>query len=114
MPLQIIDGFKVTVCDSPLANYGRWNGLAIFDEYSYVETQNLIHKYGNLFQQKDELSSNAVEDNKRNSYFFGLLKSAILFAKKYLYDRGGYLSGKFMGQEITSLIYIFRCEGRFS
>ena len=97
------EGFKVTVCDPPLANYGRGNGLAIYDEYPYVDAYNLKREYGELFQQKDELSSNAVEDNKRNFYFFGLLKSAPLFAQKYLYDRGGYLSGKIMGQEITSL-----------
>ena len=97
------EGFDVVFCDPPLANYGRGDGLAIFDEYSFIKAYNIRREYGNLFQEKDELSVNAVEDNKRNFYFFGLLKSAPLFLQKYLYDKGGYMSGKIMGQEITSL-----------
>lgn len=97
------EGFDVTFCDPPLANYGRGDGLAIFKDYPFIKAYNLKREYSSFFQEKDELASNAVEDNKRNFYFFGLLKSAPLFLQKYIYDKGGYLSGKIIGQEITSL-----------
>ena len=97
------EGFNVTFCDPPLANYGKGDGLSIFKEYPFIEAYNLRKVHGNLFQKNDEVVTNAVEDNKRNFYFFGLLKSAPLFLQKYLYDKGGYMSGKIMGQEITSL-----------
>lgn len=97
------EGYDVTFCDPPLANHGRGDGLAIFKDYPFIKAYNLKREYSKFFQEKDELASNAVEDNKRNFYFFGILKSAPLFLQKYIYDKGGYLSGKIMGQEITSL-----------
>lgn len=96
-------GFDVTFCDPPLANYGKGDGLTIFKDYEFIKAYNLKREYGKLFQEKDELSSNAVEDNKRNFYLFGILKSVPLFLQKYIYDKGSYLSGRIVGQEITSL-----------
>ncbi|MBQ1679023.1 MAG: YidC/Oxa1 family membrane protein insertase [Oscillospiraceae bacterium] len=79
------NGFDVTVCDAPYANY-RWiPDLSIYDEYPG------IHKYltrGYFGDTKAKLQ--AVELNKRNFFCFSLMKVLPAALQGALYDSGNY------------------------
>lgn len=51
--------------------------------------------------------------NNRNFYFYGLFKSAPVVLQKFLYDKGDYLSGKVLNQEMSTLYTAFGVDKNF-
>lgn len=78
------NGYNVTVCDAPYANYNWISDMSIFDEYLYVKT---YYTKGYFWAaQKEGISSR----NYRNFFCYSLMKIAPLFLQNHLYDGGFY------------------------
>ena len=79
------NGFDVTVCDAPYANY-RWiPDLSIYDEYPE------IHKYITKGYFGDTAAKlQAIENNKRNFFCFSLMKILPVALQAAVYDSGNY------------------------
>ncbi|MEY8521703.1 hypothetical protein AALA90_01570 [Lachnospiraceae bacterium 38-10] len=79
------NGYRVTVCDPPYAGYNWLNDLSIYDEYPGIECYNLDGKF-----TEDPNKKLQRDHNKRNFFYYGLLKTAPLFLQKTIYDNGNY------------------------
>ena len=79
------NGFDVTVCDAPYANY-RWiPDLSIYDEYPE------IHKYVTKGSFGDTAAKDlTIENDKRNFFCFSLMKTLPPAVQYALYDSGNY------------------------
>lgn len=85
------EGFKVTVCDLPYANYQWIPDLSIFDEYANVNKFLTIGRFGNsLDTDEDNEDRSIVEMNKRNFFCYSMVKVLPAFIQKYFYDDGLY------------------------
>ncbi len=88
MPVLFMkEGYKVTVCDPPYANY-KWNpDLSIFDEYSGINAYTTTDK----FNDNDE---NRIAQNEqilnRNLFCYSLFKICPVFLHKEVYNDGIY------------------------
>lgn len=82
------NGFDVTVCNPPYANYQWIPDLSIYDEYTSIKTHLTIGKFG----ERDEEIANheIVAMNNRNFYRYGVMKTFPLVLQKSLYDSGRY------------------------
>ncbi len=88
MPVVFYDnGFQVTVCDPPYANYEYTSDLSIFDEYDG------IHKYitQGAFDE-DEKARIEKKDStiKRNMFCYSIFRIAPLVIQKAVYNDGNY------------------------
>lgn len=79
------NGYRVTVCDPPYAGYNWLNDLSIYDEYPGIECYNLDGKF-----TEDPNKKLQRDHNKRNFFYYGILKTAPLFLQKTIYDNGNY------------------------
>ena len=61
----------------------------------------------------EESAKEIVAMNNRNFYFYGLFKSAPIILQKFLYDKGDYLSGKVLNQEMSTLYTAFGVDKNF-
>ena len=86
MPVLFLqNGFDVTVCDAPLADYHWIPNLSIYDDYPE------IHKYiSDGFCSDVEGMKQAIENNKRNIFCFALSKVLPSFLQEFAYDSGNY------------------------
>lgn len=79
------NGYEVTVCDPPYAGYKWIPDLSIYNGYpeiqKYVLTGKFTENYAN--QQK-------IENNQRNFFCYGIMKSAPLCFQRTIYDYGRY------------------------
>ena len=88
MPVLFCEqGFGVTVCDPPYANYQWIPDLSIYDEYPEIRA--LITK--GMFSDPD-VKQRAVDCNLRNFFCFSLMKSMPVELQNLMYDDGRYLS----------------------
>ncbi len=78
------NGYEVTVCDAPYANYNWISDMSIFDEYPYVKTYNTKGYF--WAAHKEGVSSR----NYRNFFCYSLMKVAPLAIQNHLYDGGFY------------------------
>lgn len=78
------NGYEVTVCDAPYANYNWVSDMSIFDDCPYVKTYNTK---GYFWAAHKEGVSNR---NYRNFFCYSLMKTAPLFIQNHLYDGGFY------------------------
>ena len=81
------NGFDVTVCDAPYANYKWIPDMSIYDEWPEIKTFITKGKHGSL-----ENKQLAVERNKRNFFCFSLMKTMPLVVQLGMYDDGSYLA----------------------
>ena len=80
------NGYEVTVCDAPYANYKWIPDLSIFDEYPE------IHKYVTKGSFGDpEEKENMIRNNLRNFFVFSWMKTLQLELQQVVYDSGNYL-----------------------
>ena len=91
MPVLFMnEGYKVTVCDPPYANYQEISDLSIYDEYPEISAYNLTGRY------TDKLSYGILGDvgsrQKHNFLFYGLFRTVPLFMRDIVYADGRYLS----------------------
>ena len=86
MPVLFMEnGFDVTVCDPPYANY-KWNtDLSVYDDYPD------IHKYAVTGYFGDEQAKEqTIENNKRNFFCFSVMKTLPVPLQYVAYDSGNY------------------------
>lgn len=91
MPVLFMnEGYQVTVCDPPYANYKEIPDLSIYDEYPEIRAYNLTGKY------TDKLSSaikgNVGDRQKHNFLFYGIFRTVPFFIRDIVYDNGRYFS----------------------
>ncbi len=79
------NGYEVTVCDPIYANYEWIPDLSIYDKYPEINRYNTKGNFGGL-----EMKQQFIDDNNRNFFCFGLMKSMPLFVQPLLYDKGNY------------------------
>ncbi len=79
------NGFDVTVCDPPYANYQWIPDLSIYDEYPE------INAYITLGQFTDKNDKQKLIDNSHRNFFcYSIVKSLPLALQKGLYNDGNY------------------------
>ncbi len=81
------EGYDVTVCDPPYANYQWIPDLSIFDEYPNIRGLITEGQYGNIASKKM-----FIAQNTRNFFCFSLMKSLPLSVQRVVYNRGAYNS----------------------
>lgn len=79
------NGYDVTVCDPIYANYEWIPDLSIYDKYPAIKRYNTKGNFGGL-----EMKQQFIDDNNRNFFCFGLMKSMPLFVQPLIYDKGNY------------------------
>lgn len=79
------NGYDVTVCDPPYANYKVIPDLSIYDEYPEINTYITKGKFGDEVQKKQ-----AIEYNHRNFFCFSLMKSMPVCTQGVIYNEGMY------------------------
>ncbi len=84
------NGFGVTLIDPPYCGYKEVSDYSIYDDIPGVNVYMAEDKF---FDASDEYEMVAVEDLKRNFYYFGQMKIFPLGLQNYLYDSGKYNSG---------------------
>ncbi|MCH5351977.1 MAG: YidC/Oxa1 family membrane protein insertase, partial [Acutalibacter sp.] len=80
------NGYEVTVCDPPYANYQGIPDLSIYDDCPGVTAY--IAK-GRFATSAQKLAS--IEQNHRNFFCFSVMKAMPLFVQPILYDKGLYI-----------------------
>ena len=88
MPLTFMNnGYDVTVCDPPYANY-RWTpDLRIFDEYPGIRAYNTM---GSVGEQDPERRENRVRIVRRDMFCYSLFRCSPLIVQTEMYDKGQY------------------------
>ncbi len=91
MPVLFMnEGYRVTVCDPPYANYQGIPDLSIYDGYEGINAYNLTGKYTDEFNYG--LMGNVELRQKHNFLFYSLFRTAPYFMRNILYDGGHYFS----------------------
>lgn len=80
------NGYTVTVCDAPYANYQWIPDLSIFDEYEDIQTYITDGRF-----VEPERKQLGFQNNHRNFFCFSLMKTLPVIAQPLLYNRGVYL-----------------------
>lgn len=106
MPVVFLDnGYKVTVCDPPYANY-NWNpDLSIFDDYPEI---NRFLTDSGQFRDTEGTDQEKTRIWRRNFFCFSVMKSAPLVLQSFLYQGGKYFDGQLIGRESS---YVQTVEG---
>ncbi len=104
------NGYHATVCDLPLANLGGFRtGSSIFNDMNNCDTHVCIYGEYNDYLTEKEAACLALEQQKRNFFFYGLTRSLPLFAQESVYDDGDYLSitcNNIRGHFITCISFL--------
>lgn len=79
------NGYDVTVCDAPYANYQWIPDLSIYDEYPEIDTYITEGQFGD-----EETKADRVASNRRNFFCFSLMKTMPLVIQNNLYEDGRY------------------------
>lgn len=86
MPVLFLEeGYEVTVCDPPLANYQWFPDLSIYDDYPEISTC----ATSGIFTSAEEKAA-VIENNHRNFFCFSIMKTMPLIAQPTLYNGGRY------------------------
>ena len=89
MPLNFLEnGYEVTVCDPPYANYQWIPDLSIFDGYPEIRTYNTI---GMFDEYRTQMMVGLDRNRNRNLFCYSLFRAAPLALQRTLYDGGYYL-----------------------
>lgn len=87
--------YKVTVCDPPYAGYEWIPDLSIYDEYPEIEKYIMKGKFTD-----DSIKGQWIEDDQRNFFCYGILKSVPLCLQETVYDYGRYNKAEDETQDI--------------
>ncbi|MBE7070886.1 MAG: hypothetical protein E7386_10380, partial [Ruminococcaceae bacterium] len=91
MPVLFMnEGYKVTVCDPPYANYKDIPDLSIYDKYPKISAYNLSGRYREKFSYV--ISGDVDMRQKHNFLFYGIFRTVPLFLRDVVYDKGHYFS----------------------
>lgn len=88
MPYLFLDnGYNVTVCDVPYANYKYIPDLSIYDERPEI---NKFMTEGRFGFESEESKEYNISSKNRNFFCFSLMKSMPLFLQGAIYNNGVY------------------------
>ncbi len=90
------NGYEVTVCDPVYANYQWIPDLSVYDKYEGIDAYISKGKFGDVEQKKS-----VVENNYRNFFCFGVMKSMPLFLQPAIYNNGDYNQLKTKTERVT-------------
>lgn len=96
------NGYDVTVCDPPYANYQWIPDLGIYDDYIGVNAYITKGRYGNTAQKQA-----VIDDTYRNFFFFSVMKSMPLFLQPAIYNDGRYYrieTSDFIAEDYTAQV----------
>ncbi len=79
------NGWNVTLCDVPYANYSYISDMSIYDNLENTSTYHTEGVFGNA-----DMKEAYIANNHRNFFCFSLMKSLPLFAQYGVYDSGNY------------------------
>uniref|UniRef100_UPI00405626CF YidC/Oxa1 family membrane protein insertase n=1 Tax=Agathobacter sp. TaxID=2021311 RepID=UPI00405626CF len=79
------NGYDVTICDPPYANYQWIPDLSIYDEYPEMETYITEGRFGDTKSKEYE-----IESNQRNFFCFSIMKTMPLVLQETIYNNGNY------------------------
>ena len=85
------EGYSVTVCDPPFANYCVPPDLSIYDAYPDIQAWNLSGKFTRDFSKRLGVSDDYSVKQTRNFSVYSLYRTAPLFLRSFWYDRGQYI-----------------------
>ena len=86
MPVLFLEeGYEVTVCDPPLANYQWIPDLSIYSDYPEIST----YLTDGVFTNAEEKAA-VIKNNHRNFFCFSIMKTMPLIAQPTLYNGGRY------------------------
>jgi len=80
------NGYDVTVCDPPYANYQEVPDLSVYDDNPDIKTYITNGKFNDSDSVKDRF-----KNNKRNFFCYSLMKSSPLLVQHFLYNDGEYM-----------------------
>ncbi|MBO5359548.1 MAG: YidC/Oxa1 family membrane protein insertase [Clostridia bacterium] len=89
--------FDVTVCDPVYANYQLSPDLSIFDDYPEIDRYITKGKF-----ESDEQKEQSNIMNRRNIFFFSLMKCMPVAAQPYAYNNGIYWKAEVFGEVLYS------------
>ena len=96
MPALFLEnGYEVTVCNPPYANYNWIPDLSIYDDYPQIRTFTTDSVFSDNTMKKQ-----TVENNYRNFFCFSLMKTMPLALQPTLYDDGIY--NRMVGENETT------------
>ena len=86
------NGYDVTVCDAPDANYQHIPDLSIYDDYPEIKKYITIGAYTNKYlkNEKNELTNDWQNKNKRNFFCYSIFKISPVILQNLVYDDGDY------------------------
>lgn len=79
------NGYEVTVCDPPYANYQWIPDLSVFDEYPEIKTYITEGRFNGM-----KINQQDIDSRLRNTFAFGLMKIMPLCLQSELYAGGTY------------------------
>ena len=86
MPVLFAEnGYDVTVCDPVYANYQWIPDLSIYDDYPEIDTYITKGKFSDISHKVK-----VVENNYRNFFCFGIMKTMPLSLQSVIYNNGQY------------------------
>ena len=85
------EGYSVSVCDPPFANYSDPPDLSIYDAYPDMQTWNLNGKFTRDFTNRLGVKDDYSVKQKRNFAVYSLYRTAPLLLRSFVYDRGQYI-----------------------
>lgn len=112
MPVLFAEnGYDVTVCDPPYANYQWIPDLSIFDGHPQISS----YITGGRFADVEQLCA-TVKTMKRNFFCFSLMKTLPLCMQNALYDGGNYNHAVLERMQTTNqtVVDVSHATGRFS
>ena len=102
MPLLFSEnGYDVTVCDAPYANYQWIPDLSIYDPYPEIDAYITEGKFAD-----EESKENRIVSNRRNFFCFSLMKTMPLVIQKNIYEDGNYNQADMASYQVQSNQYV--------
>lgn len=95
------NGYDVTVCDVPYANYQWIPDMSIYDEYPEINTYITEEEF-----LSEDIKDGRIEDNLRNFFCFGLMKSMPLAVQNVLYGSGAYNQAESTSNQVWHNSYV--------
>lgn len=93
------NGYNVTVCDPPYANYEWIPDLSIYDEYPEINTFITKGVFGDR-----EIKQLTIDNTMRNFFCFSVMKSMPVGLQNPIYDKGAYNHPVVQGYEVTQTV----------
>lgn len=79
------NGYDVTVCDAPYANYQWIPDMSIYDDYPEISTYNTEGAFGSA-----EAKAHQIQKTRRNFFVYSIMKTMPLALQEAIYEWGNY------------------------